>query len=293
MRLLRAATLVTPDPEAAAARYAEWLDYETVERGRIDEGLAASWGTPGQAGRRYTLCRPASGAEVFLRFVEGEPPAGYRPLRTYGWAAIEICVQDVLEVDARMARSPFQIIGPPRELDGLPAIFPMQVRGPDQDIVYLTQIRSDLPAYDLPRAASLIDKLFILVLACSDMKASAAWLEQALELQAGREMEIVYTMLAQAFDLPADQKHRIATLVHERDVFIEVDQYPLAATPRPKVEGELPPGIAVCTLLHPAFDRLSGWIGPPEPRQGLLYGGRRTGTLSGPDGVLVEVVEAG
>ena len=42
--------------------------------------------------------------------------------------------------------SPFEIIGPPREIDGVPAIYPLQVRGPDEEIVYLTQIRADLPA---------------------------------------------------------------------------------------------------------------------------------------------------
>jgi catechol 2,3-dioxygenase-like lactoylglutathione lyase family enzyme len=293
MKLLRAATLTVADPEATAERYVEWLDYRIVERGTAPDDLAASWGAPAQAGRAMVTAAPASGADVYLRFVQGEPPADYRPLRTYGWAAIEICVQDVLAANERMLRSPFEIIGPPREIEGLPAIYPMQVKGPDQEIVYLTQIRSDLPSYDLPRAAAPIDKLFILVLACSNLEASIDWFDRNVRLQHGRTMDIVYTMLAGAFGLPLEDPHTIATMVHERDVFLELDQYPPAATPRPQREGELPPGVAICTLKHPAFDTVCGdWIRPPTPREGVVYGGKRAGTLRAPDGTLVEVVEA-
>jgi len=291
VKLLRAATLSVADPAAAARRYVEWFDYRIVEQGRIDAELAHSWGAPGTAGKDFATLAPASGAAVYLRFIAGEPVAQYAPLRTFGWAAIEICVQDVLAVHQRMLRSPFEIIGPPREIEGLPAIFPMQVRGPDQEIVYLTQIRSDLPSYDLPRAASAIDKLFILVLACSDLKASLRWFERHARLSLGREMDIVYTMLAKAFGLAADSLHTIATVIHERDVFLELDQYPGAATPRPTRPGELPPGISIATLQHPEFDRLEGpWISPPAARGGVIYGGARAGTLRAPDGSLLEIV---
>ena len=292
MELLRAATLTVADPEATAARYVEWLDYSAVERGTVSDDLAASWGCPASADRAFVVCRPASGADVFLRFVQGSTPRDYAPLRSFGWAAIEICTRDTHTVNARMERSPFQIIGPPKELDGLPAIFPMQVKGPDQEIVYLTQIRDNLPAYDLPRAASLIDKLFIIVLACSDLQASLDWFETELKLSAGRSMDLIYTMINAAFDLPADTKHTLATMVHGRDCFLELDQYPEATTPRPTEPGALPPGVAITSFRHPDFDALSGWITPPAVRHGAVYGGKRSGTLRAPDGTLVEVVEA-
>jgi len=293
MKLLRAATLAVADPAAAAARYQAWLDYVVVEEGVVASGLAESWGAPLSAGRAYVTLRPASGAEVFLRFVQADIPEGYRPLRTHGWAAIEICVQDVLAVNERMLRSPFAIIGPPKELDGLPTIFPMQVRGPDDEIVFLTQIRGDLPEYDLPRAASLIDKLFILVLACSDLAASTRWFEDHVGLAGGRTMDIVYSVINNAFEFPSERKHPILTMTHERDVFLELDQYPAEATPRTHAEGALPPGVAIATFLHPDLDGLPGpWITPPTRREGPLYAGRRAATLRAPDGALVEIVEA-
>ena len=61
---------------------------------------------------------------MFLRFVEGDAPESLVPLRTFGWAALEICVQNVLAVNERLRSSPFEIIGPPRENEGLPSILP-------------------------------------------------------------------------------------------------------------------------------------------------------------------------
>jgi hypothetical protein len=239
------------------------------------------------------VAAPASGADVFLRFIDGEVPLDYRPLRTFGWAAIEICVQDVLAVNARMLESPFEIIGPPKKLDGLPTIFPMQVKGPDQEIVFLTEINGDPPDQILPRAASLIDKLFILVLACSDLGASTRWFAEHVTLDPGRELDLVYSVINSAFDLPDDTKHTLLTMTHERDVFLELDQYPAQTTVRPQTKGALPPGIAIASFIHPAFDTLSGaWIAPPVVRAGPLYGGRRVGCMKAPDGTLVEVVEA-
>ena len=292
MQLLRAATLTTPDLDGVTDRYARWLDYETIEAGLLPADLAASWGAPRSAGRRYAVMRPASGADIYLRFVEGAPRPDFVPLRTFGWAAIEICVTDVLKANERMLRSPFEIIGPPREIDGLPAIYPMQVKGPDQEIVYLTQIRDNLPAYDLPRAATLIDKLFICVLACSDMRGSIRWFEESIGLSFGREMDIEYTMLAKAFGTPPEQHYTIATMVHDRDVFLEFDQYPPMAVPRASDADALPPGVAMVTFKVPDFDRVRGpFITPPVRRDGPVYAGGRAGALRAPDGTLVEVVE--
>ena len=291
--MLRAATLTALDAGAAAGRFCRWFDYLVVEEGEIAAALAESWGAPGCAGQRFVLLQPASRAGVFLRFVEGEGHPDYRPLRTHGWAALELCVRDTLAVAARLEGSPFQVIGPPRALDGLPTIFPMQVQGPEGEIVFLTQILGDLPEYDLPRAESLIDRLFILVLACSDLGRSMHWFADTLGIASGREIEITYSVLSAAFGLPASVRHRIATGVNGRDCFLEFDQYPPQATARPGRPDALPPGIALATLVHGDLAAVRApWIRTPEVRSGALYGGRAAGTLRAPDGTLVEVVQA-
>lgn len=294
MKLLRAATLTVSDLERSTSNYAKYFDYSVVEQGEVPADLAASWATPASAGQPYAIMQPASGADVFIRFIEQPAVEGYKALRSYGWNALEICVQDVMEANARMENSPFEIIGPPRKIEGLDSIHPMQVRGPDEEIVYLTQINGDLPAFDLPRAASLIDKLFILVMGCSDLKASFDWMQKHCGLAPGREdMEIVYTMIAKAYDLPMEQLHKISTLIHGRDVFLEIDQYPEAAVPRAHHEGMLVPGCAIGTLWHPDFDSLPGpWITPPTRRDGPIYKGKRVATQKDLDGALIEIVEA-
>ena len=291
MQLLRAATLVTADPDATAARYAEWFGYRLVERGSVPRERATAWGALGSAGRCYCVCAPASGAKVYLRFIEGETPDDYQPLRSHGWAAIEICVRDVLAVQRRLAGSSFEIIGPAKALDGLPMITAMQVRGPDSEVVFLTQVDADLPGMDLPRAACPVDRLFIVVLACADLHASRAWFAERLQFDPSAAMAVEYGVLSDAFGLPATQKHDIATVVHGRDVFLELDQYPSAAVARTRPTGALPPGIAMATFLSPDFARLDGaWIAPPTAAAGVIYAGRISGTMVDPDGSLVEVV---
>jgi catechol 2,3-dioxygenase-like lactoylglutathione lyase family enzyme len=298
MKLMRAATLSVADLDRSVELYTRWLDYSVAEKGTVDAGAAAGWGCDNAAGRRQAVLRPASGHDIFIRLVENPPHADYVPLTSYGWAAIEVCVQDVLKVNERMLESPFEIIGPPREIEGLDAIYPMQVKGPDGEIVYFTQIRDDLPAFDLPRAEAFIDRLFILVMACSDMNASLDWLEAHAGFSVGRrKMEIVYTMLAKAFGLPEDDMHVISTMVHDRDVFLELDQLPDAGTVRPGHAGELPQGVAMGTFWHPDFEAVHArcadvWINQPAVYDSVVYGGKRAGTLRAPDGTLVEIVEA-
>jgi hypothetical protein len=130
------------------------------------------------------------------------------------------------------------------------------------------------------------------VLACSDMEASGRWFCDRLRLSLDPAMSIVYTLINQSFGLVETTTHRLATARYQDDVFLEFDAYPEGALPRPRRDGELPPGVALCTLAHPEFDLLDlPWIVPPQRREGAVYGNRRAGTIMGPDGALMEIVE--
>lgn len=296
--MLRAATISVADINQSINAYRGWLDYSVAERGRIDPSLAASWGCPGVANLPYVVLQPSSGADVFIRLVENRIHPDFKSLHSYGWSAIEICVQDVLAVYERVKESAFEVIGKPKDVDGLPAIFPMQVKGPDQEVVYLTQIREDPPGFRLPRANSSIDRLFILVMACSKMKASLSWFVEHLDIEIGRdELVIDYPLLQNAMNLPAHQKLTISTMMHDKDVFLEFDQMPDEATVRPGYDGELPQGIAIGTFAVKNFDEILqrnvlDWIVAPLTPHSVVYGGKRSGTLRAPDGTLVEVVES-
>ncbi len=292
MTLLACATHVVADLDAAVARYTAWFDYQVVAQGPLDAELAAAWGAPDSAGRASAVLQPASGADTFLRLVEGDRVPGYEPLRTYGWAATEICVQDVGVVHARMTQSPFMVIGQPKPLDGFEMVIPMQVEGPDQEIVYLTEIPEDGSALGLPVPRGFIDRPFIMVLASADIAATVVWAREVLGLVVSDPVAIRYTMLIRSFALPDEAKTLIATAGQPGDTVLEFDQYPAAATVRPCHPGALPPGVAVVTIRHPDIAQLAGhWASPPVRRDGAPYGGRLCGVLRSPDGALLEVID--
>ena len=291
MILLRAATVTVASLDRSIDLYTRYLDYRLIETGTVTAEQATAWHAPGVAGHGYAVLQPASNRTIFLRFVEQDPVPGFLALRTYGWNAIELCVTDVMQVYARLKDSPFEIIGPPRENPGLANIHPMQIKGPDEEVVFLTQINSDTPPYKLPRAESLIDQVFIMVMGCQDMAAATSWFELNLGLQRGEEMEIAYTMLAKAYGKDLSTQYRLTTVTHDFDVFLEIDQYPDAATARPRHDGLLPPGCAMTTFWHPDFDlvRQAQKI-DTQSLEGAIYDGQPSLVMQGPDGALVEVV---
>lgn len=292
MILLRSATITVESLVRSIELYTKWLDYNLVERGEISFSLAQSWGVPNSAGHAYAVLQPSSCKEIFLRLVQQEPVAGFKALRTYGWNAIEVCVSDVLVVNEKLKKSPFEIIGPPRANSGLANIHPMQIRGPDEEVFFLTQINSDVAPFKLPRAARLVDQIFIMVIGCSDTQVATDWFERHLGLSVGEKMQIAYTMLSKAYGQDVSTQYELTTMTHDYDVFLEVDQYPDEAVPRLCREGELAPGVAMTTFIIPDWDALIGpWISAPIVRQGCIYSGKRAGTMKGPDGALVEVVE--
>ena len=293
MNPLRCATHTVSDVDAAVDRFGEWLNYRAIERGLISADLAEAWGTPATAGRRYAVCQSASGADVFLRFVEGSLVPEYRPIRSHGWAAIELCVQEVETVNEKMLdpRSPFEVIGPPTRIAGLPIIYPMQVRGPDQETLYFTEIMTADPAEGLPTANALIDKLFIVVLACHDMRATADWFARTLKLDVDPCIAIRYSMISKAFDLPESSVHIIATAKWQGQICLEFDEYPPESGARPQHPGELPPGVSICTLSFPATaTNECDWFSKPAMQEGAIYGGRPVGVLKTPEGSLLEIV---
>lgn len=278
MTLLRCATHVVADVARAADRYVEWMDYRLVEQGVVSEALGALWMAPASVGQPYALLQPASGADTFLRLVQGTPVAGYEPIRSFGWAAIELCVTDVEAVHERMIASPFEVIGPPKNLDGFATVKPMQVRGDDKEVVYLTQMLVIGPEHGLPSPTSLVDRPFIMVLACPDLRAGAQWVKDVLGLEVIDPVAIHYSMISRSFNLPEGEKVELVTAKWQGEVFLELDQYPAGATARQSVAGELPPGVAITTMTHPDFARLSThWAVAPMVLEGRSTAGAGSG----------------
>lgn len=284
--------VTTPDLDAALADYSGTLGLTLIEQSALTAELAASWGCPASAGAPMAVLQPTSGAPCFVRLIEQPTPADFRPTRTFGWAAYEFSVQDVYGWPDRLAGSGFEIVGPPKEIEGLPYFIPMQVTGRGREMLYLNEVRENTPSSDLPKAASPVDKIFICILATPDLPGTVAWYKRTLALDEGGTYTIEYTMLNKAFALPDGTQHTLTMVQAGRTPIAEVDAYPAAATPRAHPPATLPPGNALVTLAVDRLDRPGlDWIAPPVVRQGPLYGGRRVGTLRGPAGELLELVE--
>ena len=286
--------VTTPDLQSALADYADVLGLKILEQGHLAPDLAAAWGCPASAGAAMAMLQPVSGAPCFTRLVEQSVPPAFEPTTSYGWAAYEYSVQDVFGWPARLAASGFAIVGPPKELEGLPYFVPMQVTGRGREMLYLNEVRSNTPSSDLPPADCPVDRIFICILAAPDRAATCDWYARSLSLDLGETYTLAYSMINSAFGLPADHKSQLTMVQKGRMTILEVDDYPAPATTRPRDAGRLPPGNALVTLALDSLDRPGlDWLTPPVARSGALYGGRRSGTVVGPAGELLELVEIG
>jgi len=285
-------TVATPSLELALADYRDALGLEVVETGTVSADLASAWGAPASAGARSAVLQPKSGNSCYLRLVEQPVPNDFVPTTSFGWAAFEFTVQDVFGWPERLAKSGFDIVGPPRAIPGLPYFVAMQAVGRGREMIYLNEVAMDTPTSDLPRAHSPVDRIFIVILACADRPAALAWYRDRLRLDVGADYAIPYTMINRAFGLAEDHLSTITMVQHGRMPIVEVDGYPHAAVTRPGPADLLPAGNAMVTLAVDDLDALAlDWLAPPVARDGPIYAGRRCATVIGPAGERLELVE--
>ena len=287
--------LVTvPDLESALRDYHDVLGMRVIEQGVVGHDLAAAWACPNSAASPMAVLQPASGADCCIRIVEQPDHASFKPTTTYGWAAYELTVKDVFRWPDRLQGSGFDIVGPPKELEGLPFFVPMQVLGTGREMVYLNEVRENTPSSDLPHAKSLTDHIFIVILATPDRVATVQWYKEKLHLTEGDTYTLEYSMINDAFDKPAGTVSDLTMVQNDRLPIVEVDDYPAEATKRPTHAGMLPPGNGLVTLAVDSLDDINiEWIMPPVSRVEAPYSGRRSATTIGPAGELLELIEIG
>jgi len=286
-------TLTTADLASATAAYQRHLGYRVADDGALGREVARAWGRPQLARRRAVLMEPESGAEAYLRFVEGPAYLDYEPLACVGWNAAELIVADVDALAGRLKRSAFHVIGPPADLSFSDSIRAMQVVGPAREVLYLTQVKQPLPAFDTPQAACFVDRVFIVVLGGASLESLQDFYHEQFGLLRAPVMHSVVSTLSARYGLPADYRHPIAALPVGGQCYIEADQMPPTAARRPSAPGELPPGIAMVSFEVARLpEPLLSSLGPTGRPAGLPYGGRRACTCVGPAGELIELIES-
>jgi hypothetical protein len=264
-----------------------------TERGYVNGDLARSWDAPNVEGRRYLLMKPASEEEVYLRFVQSPTTDGYEPLRTHGWNATEILVEDPDKLAGQLADSPFRIIGPPRPLTMNPKVRAMQVIGPANELLYLTRIPAGGSLFDLGSAKTFVDRTFIVVVGGPSISAIQAFYRDVLRLPVTAANPAVVNVVNDANKLPQDTAIPLAIARLPKNFLVELDEYPSVTRPRPQRNGDLPPGMAIVSFVTqlPAEAKLD-WLREPVTRPEAPYAGRRAGLVRGAAGELIELVLA-
>ena len=291
---IRGATVAAPDVDAVVSIYTKWLGYRVVETGEVDVAQATSWGAPAMVGRKSVVLQPASNDDVTLRVVEIDAVANHRPLSTWGWGAIEILVEDPLKLNRKLTDSPFMVIGKPRALDGFPTIVAMQVRGAANEVIYLTADTGPRAKSLLAEAGAFVGRPFIMVVACDNAARVQTWYAKTFRMAKGPINTSRIDVIQQAQGLPADHVFPMGFMpMREPSNFIEFDGYPAGTGPRPRNHGQLPPGVALASFEVASLGKLKlAYLAAPARLAGKPYGGRRSATLVGPAGELIELIEA-
>jgi catechol 2,3-dioxygenase-like lactoylglutathione lyase family enzyme len=290
---IRVATVATPDLAGFEARFTKWLGYQTRARGRVSRALAASWGTPRAAGHRTVLMSAPGWPDVYVRGVQIAAVPGYRPLTTYGWNGIEIIVEDPDALRDHLRGSPFTVIGEPANLANYPTIRAFQLEVPGQEVVYLTSERGDRDKSPLPLPQGTVGRPFIMVLAGPDIDAMLRFYADAFGLKSGPVATRAASLLAGPQGIALDTKLPITTgRLAEHGNLIEFDGYSESAHPRAHAPGELPPGVAMTSFGVASLDAIKlPFLEPPHRERELPYRGKRTATVVGAAGELIELIE--
>ena len=284
LEVIRAVTYLVPDLRVVEEVYPRWLDYRVVARGAVPDAVAQAWRAPTLAGREAIALAPASDEPVQLRFVAAPEASGWTALTTHGWNVSEIVVQDVDALAARLAASPFRIIGPPAGLQRFPMIRAMQVVGPSGECLYFTEVGPG-SGLDLARARSFVGRVFIVVAGGPDLDAlfdTYAAFSNEFDSPVSTRVRVI----SLANGLPPETQHAHGLVRLSGGTLIELDQYPPVTRPRACV-GALHTGMAIVTF---AVDEL------PSSTPGgvsLFDGDGRAVHLTGATGELIELVERG
>jgi hypothetical protein len=173
------------------------------------------------------------------------------PLRTFGWSALEICVDDVHKYVAQAVAAGFVVLNEAVPLSGSAKPLPLiaaQLAGINGEVVYITQILSEVPNFELPDVSKESGSIFICVLGASDLEKSREVLESNFEVRRASDREVGIKVINRIYEKPLESLHRLSSLQLAGRNAIEIDQLPVEGALRKVAPGYLPPGISIVTV---------------------------------------------
>ena len=242
-------TILTHDLAASAQMYISgfgWQIKESEYELRVEE--ASRWQAKDLAGTRVLEVYGINGG---IRFIESDRYQNPLPLRTFGWSALEICVDDVHKYVAQAVAAGFVVMNEAVPLSGSAKPLPLiaaQLSGINGEVVYITQILSEVPNFDLPDVSKESGSIFICVLGASDLENSREVLELNFEVRRASDREVGIKVINRVYGKPLDTLHRLSSLQLAGRNAIEIDQLPVEGEQRELIAGYLPPGISIVSV---------------------------------------------
>lgn len=292
---IRIATIGALSVSRTEDLYTTYLGQKVRERGNVSRAMADSWGTPNSVGRPYILMSTDAHPDVYIRAVEVDAVPGYRALTTWGWNAIEVIIDDINALHTRLKASPFEFIGEPASLGvRYPTIYAMQVKGPSEEVLYLTTETGDRSKSSLPLPGALIGRPFIMVVAGPNISAMRDWYADAFSMARQPINPSLASLSRRAQGLDDGAEFTISLLsLKQHGNMIQMDGYPASTKARPHAQGQLPPGVAMTSFEVSNLKALStSTIKAPKVLNGKAYNGAPSATVVGFAGELIELIES-
>lgn len=242
-------TILTHDLSKSAAMYISAFGWQ--EKGSeylLSADEASRWQATNLTGARVLEVCGINGG---VRFIESTTYQNPLPLRTFGWSALEICVDDVHKYVARAVEAGFEILNEAVPLSGTAKPLPLiaaQLAGINGEVVYITQILSEVPNFELPDVSKESGSIFICVLGASDLEKSREVLESNFEVRRASDREVAIRVINRVYEKPLETLHRLSSLQLAGRNAIEIDQLPNEGAQREKLASNLPPGISIVTV---------------------------------------------
>ena len=186
-----------------------------------------------------------------VRFIKSSTYQNPLPLRTFGWSALEICVDDVHKYVAQAVKAGFEVLNEAVPLSGTAKPLPLiaaQLAGINGEVVYITQILSEVPNFELPDVSKESGSIFICVLGASDLEKSRDVLESNFEVRRASDREVAIRVINRVYEKPLETLHRLSSLQLAGRNAIEIDQLPVEGKQREVAPNNLAPGISVVTV---------------------------------------------
>ncbi len=224
-----AATIVSRNYQQSIQTWCDYLYQSVHSQETVTAAAADLWGYPDLSGAELTWLANELG-EPWLRIIDAPKALERTPFSTYGWLALEISVQDVDQLFSDLTDSPFEIIGEPANLDVSDDIRAMQVVGLDGEVLYLTQIKADVPPFEIARARCAVDRLFIPVCLVEERTTAMRVYESRAELKS-YQFDTKITVINKALGYEIDRRHPIATVQLAGEHMVELDEIAGLAKP--------------------------------------------------------------